>query len=161
MFSRCLRSAVLFAFAAAGLAGAMPLRVCADPDNLPFSDRAAQGFDNRIAVLVARASGRELEFVWARSRRGFLREEFNEGTCDVLMGVPVGMRGVAATRPYYRSTYFFVTRKREHLQIASFNDPHLNGRRIGLQMLEEDMSPPSLPLIRANHAPPGGPLPAP
>lgn len=130
---------------------AAPLRICADPDNLPFSNRHEQGFENRIAALLARDMGRKPEFIWARSRRGFLREQFNKNACDVLMGVPVGMRGVATSHPYYRSTYVFVTPTREHLQITSFSDPHLNGRRIGLQILEEDFSPPSLPLIRNGH----------
>ena len=130
-----------------------PLRICADPDDLPFSNRAAQGFDNRIAVMIAHELGREPVFIWARSRRGFLREQFNKNACDVLMGVPQGMKAVATTMPYYRSTYVFVTQRREHLQIASFGDPHLDdGRRIGLQILEEDLAPPSIPLIRAGHA---------
>ena len=86
------------------------MRICADPDNLPFSNRARQGFDNRIAAVVARDGGREPVFVWARSRRGFLREQFNKGACDVLMGVPEGMKRVLTTRPYYRSSYVFVTR---------------------------------------------------
>jgi mxaJ protein len=131
---------------------AKPLRICADPDNMPFSDRAGRGFDNRVAALVARDLGREPVFVAARSRRGFLREQFNKNACDVMTGAPLGMRGVATTRPYYQSTYVFVTLVREHLQIASFHDPRLNGRRIGLQILEEDFSPPSLPLIRNGHA---------
>jgi mxaJ protein len=153
MSSRCLRLFLLLALVAPTVArAAKPLRICADPDNLPFSDRYGHGFDNRIAALVAHDLGREPVFIPARSRRGFLRERFNKGICDVLTGVPLGMRGVVTTRPYYRSTYVFVTPAREHLQIASFNDPHLNGRRIGLQILEEDYSPPSLPLIRSGHA---------
>lgn len=150
----CLRflSLILLMAPALCIANAKPLRVCADPDNLPFSDRAGQGFDNRIAVLVAHAMGREPEFVWARSRRGFLREQFNKGACDVLMGVPRGLRGVETSVPYYRSSYVFVTPRREHLRITSFDDPHLARRRIGLQVLEEDYSPPSLPLIRNGHA---------
>ncbi len=149
MFSHCLRVVFLFALLPATVAtAARPLRICADPDNLPFSNRAGRGFDNRIATLVARDLGRKAVFVAARSRRGFLREQFNRNACDVLTGVPLGMHGVATSRPYYRSTYVFVTPAREHLQIASFRDPHLNGRRIGLQILEEDFSPPSLPLIR-------------
>jgi mxaJ protein len=131
---------------------AKPLRICADPDNLPFSNRAEQGFDNRIAVLVAQDLGRKPVFVWSRSRRGFLREQFNKNACDVLMGVPQYMKAVATTEPYYRSSYVFVTSSREHLEIASFTDSHLNGRRIGLQILEENLSPPSIPLIRAGHA---------
>ena len=159
MFSRCPRfrhrlRLVLFAslFSATAAIAATPLRICADPDNLPFSDRAGGGFDNRIAALLARDLGRKPVFIAARSRRGFLRERFNKNACDVLTGVPSGMRGIATTRPYYRSTYVFVTPAREHLQIASFGDPHLNGHRIGLQILEEDFSPPSLPLIRNGHA---------
>ncbi|HEX6497151.1 MAG TPA: quinoprotein dehydrogenase-associated putative ABC transporter substrate-binding protein [Acidobacteriaceae bacterium] len=130
----------------------MPLRICADPHDMPFSNRAAQGFDNRIATLLARDLHREPVFVFARSRRGFLREQFNKGACDVLMGVPQGMKSVATTEPYYRSTYVFVTPVREHSPIVSFDDPRLNGRRIGLQVLEENLSPPSLPLIRSGHA---------
>lgn len=151
MSFRCL-SLVLWLAAAAGAAAAPPLRICADPDNLPFSNRNAQGFENRIAALVARHAGRTPVFVWARSRRGFLREQFNKGACDVLIGVPVGMKRVLTTHAYYRSAYVFVTARRDHVQIASFNDPHLNGRRIGLQVLESDYSPPSLPLIRNGHA---------
>jgi mxaJ protein len=152
MSSRCLSIALLL-LAAAGTALAAPaLRICADPDNLPFSNRGGKGFDNRIAAEVARAAGWEPVFVWVRSRRGFLREQFNKGACDVLMGVPQGMKHVITTKAYYRSTYVFVTPRRERLQIGSFDDPHLNGRRIGLQILEEDYAPPSLPLIRNGHA---------
>jgi mxaJ protein len=152
MYSSFLRVWLLATFTLATAHAAAPLRICADPDNLPFSNSAGQGFDNRIGALVAHELGRQPQFVWARNRRGFLREQFNKNACDVLMGVPQGMRGVATTQPYYRSTYVFVTRTRDRLQIASFDDPQLNGRRIGLQMLEEDMAPPSLPLIRSGHA---------
>lgn len=147
-----LLSTLLLGLCSAGALAAAPLRVCADPDNLPFSNRAGAGFDDRIAVLIARDLHREAVFVWARPRRGFLREQFNKNACDVLLGVPAGMHGVAVSAPYYTSSYVFVTPARQHLQIASFSDEHLNGRRIGLQILEEDLSPPSLPLIRAGHA---------
>jgi mxaJ protein len=128
------------------------LRICADPDNLPFSNRSLRGFDNHIAALVAYRLHRKPEFVWARNGRGFLREQFNKDACDVLMGAPEKMRGVMTTSPYYRSAYVFVTRKRDHVQIASFSDPHLNGRKIGLQALEENLAPPSVALIRTGHA---------
>lgn len=130
-----------------------PLRICADPDNLPFSSRTTPGFDQRIATLVANDLHRTPVFVWTRSRRGFIREQFNKNACDMLIGVPAGMRGVANSEPYYASSYVFVTPAREHLSIASFTDPHLANRRIGLQILEEDLAPPSIPLIRAGHAP--------
>jgi mxaJ protein len=148
---RGLLASVLM-LATAVSASAAPLRFCADPDDLPFSNRAGQGFDNRIAVLLAHDLHRDPVFVWARSRRGFIREQFNKGACDVLLGTPAGMKALANTQPYYRSSYVFVTPAREHLQITSFSDPHLNSGRIGLQILEEDYSPPSLPLIRNGHA---------
>ncbi|WP_109488620.1 quinoprotein dehydrogenase-associated putative ABC transporter substrate-binding protein [Occallatibacter savannae] len=134
------------------LSHAAPLRICADPDNLPFSNRAARGFDNQIAALVARDLHREPVFVWSRNGRGFLREQFNRNACDVLVGVPQKLRGVLTTAPYYRSAYVFVTRRQDNLQIASFSDPHLNGPKIGLQALEDNLSPPSLALIRTGHA---------
>src|SRR6185503_6013138 len=111
----CLRSLslVLVFLIASGLANAAPLRICADPDNLPFSNRTAHGFDNRIASLVAQKLHREPTFVWVRNGRGFLREQFNKNVCDVLMGVPENMRGVLTTDAYYRSAYFFVTRRQE------------------------------------------------
>ncbi len=143
-----LAAACLFAT----VASAAPLRICADPDDLPFSNQSGRGFDNHIAMLVAQRLHREPVFVWARSRRGFLREQFNRGACDILFGVPVGAKGLATSTPYYRSSYVFVTPVREQLDISSFRDPRLNGRRIGLQILEEDMAPPSLPLIRYGHA---------
>lgn len=152
LFLSLVAALVLVSSAAGATASPSPLRICADPDNLPFSNRAVHGFDNRIAVYLAHSLGRQPVFVWARSRRGFLREQFNKGACDVLMGAPRGMRAVNSSVPYYRSAYVFVTPAKEHLQITRFDDPHLDGRRIGLQVLEEDLSPPSLPLIRNGHA---------
>lgn len=160
MFSRFLSSLRIFSIAAAFLIGSCggpalasaPLRICADPDNLPFSNRAGAGFDNRIARLIAQDLHREPVFVWTRPRRGFMREQFNKNACDVLLGVPQGMHTIAVTAPYYTSSYAFVSPAREHVQITSFTDERLNGARIGLQILEEDLSPPSLPLIRAGHA---------
>jgi mxaJ protein len=147
-----LLAALLPALLCLPMMASSPLRVCADPDNLPFSNRSGAGFDDRIVSLVAHDIHREIVFVWARPRRGFLREQFNKNACDVLLGVPVGVRTVAVTEPYYTSSYAFVSPARKHFQIASFTDEHLNGQRIGLQILEEDLSPPSLPLIRSGHA---------
>jgi mxaJ protein len=154
MFSRSPRllAALLPVLLCLPMQAVSPLRVCADPDNLPFSNRAGMGFDDRIVTLVARDLHRKVVFVWARPRRGFLREQFNKNACDVLLGVPIGVRGVAVSEPYYTSSYVFVSPARKHLQIASFSDEQLNGKRIGLQILEEDLAPPSLPLIRSGHA---------
>ncbi len=129
----------------------IPLRVCADPDDLPFSNASHAGFDNRIAEVLGRDMHRPVVFIWARERRGFLRERFNKGACDVLMGVPEGMKHVHTTIPYYRSSYVFVTRRSDHLHLIHFDDPTIGRQRIGLQILEEDFSPPSLPLIHSGH----------
>ncbi len=154
MSSRFLSSLILsLACFSVGVGMAeVPLRICADPDNLPFSSRSGSGFDQRVAVLVAHDLHRIPKFVWARSRRGFLREQFNKGACDVLLGVPTTMRSVSTTIPYYTSSYVFVSPAKRHLQLSSFTDSALNGQRIGLQILEEDLSPPSFPLIRAGYA---------
>jgi mxaJ protein len=152
MSLRSPSACLLLMLASVSVATATPLRFCADPDNLPFSNHAAQGFDNRIAMQVSHDLHRRPVFIWARNGRGFLRETFNKDKCDVLIGVPEHLRGVLTTTPYYRSAYMFVTRRREHLEIASFDDPHLNGRRIGLQALEDNLAPPSLALIRTGHA---------
>jgi mxaJ protein len=109
------------------------------------------GFDNRIAEVLGRDMNRPVVFVWTRARRAFLRERFNKGACDLLMGVPEGMKHVRTTAPYYRSSYVFVTR-RDHLRLTRFDDPAIGHQLIGLQILEEDFSPPSLPLIRSGHA---------
>jgi len=146
-----LSGVIILAIASASIMVAEPLRFCADPDNLPFSNRETRGFDNRIALVVARELHRKPEFVWVRNGRGFLRETFNRNACDVLLGVPEKMRGVLTTAPYYRSAYVFVTR-RDRFEIVSFSDPHLNGPKIGLQVLEDNLSPPSLALIRTGHA---------
>ena len=150
--SHSLLTALLLSLICMPLMAASPLRVCADPDNLPFSNHSGAGFDDRIITLVSHDLHRDIIFVWTRPRRGFLREQFSKNACDVLLGVPVGLRGVAVTEPYYTSSYAFVSPARKPFQIASFTDEHLNGQRIGLQILEENLSPPSLPLIRSGHA---------
>jgi mxaJ protein len=152
--SSLFRSLLLVAvFAATNLAFAQaPLRVCSDPDDLPFSNSPRAGFDNRIAEVLGQDLHRPIVFVWARARRGFLRERFNVGACDMLMGVPEGMKRVRTTIPYYRSSYVFVTRKSDGLHVTRLDDPAIGKQRIGLQILEEDYSPPSLPLTRAGHA---------
>jgi mxaJ protein len=153
MFSLCRKLLILtMAMFSLAMEAQQTLRVCADPDNLPFSNQSRAGFDNRIAELLAERIGRKAVFVWARARRGFLRERFNQGDCDLLMGTPEGLKRVRQTIPYYLSSYVFVTRKEDHLVLSRFNDPSIGNRRIGLQILEEDFSPPSLPLIRYGHA---------
>jgi mxaJ protein len=148
MFLRFLKVCCVIV-AASSLAAASPaLKVCADPDNLPFSNRQAQGFDNRIAELLARDLGRKVEFVWQRAGRGFVRENLNKGICDVLVGVPVQFRPVLTTSAYYSSSYVFVTRKDRHLNLNSFDDPRLRKMKIGVQVLDDDYAPPARALSR-------------
>jgi mxaJ protein len=114
-----------------------PLRVCADPNNLPFSNAKEEGFENRIAQLVAREMGTRVEYTWWAQRRGFSRNTLKAGICDLFIGVPSGFGPVLATRPYYRSTYTFVTR-RNGPRITSFDDPRLRSLRVGVQLVGDD-----------------------
>ena len=118
--------------------GTPPLRVCADPNNLPFSDARGEGFDNRIAELLAAELGTRVEYTWWATRRGLARHTLGAGACDVLVGVPVGWEAVLATRPYYRSTYVFVTRKDRRLNLRSLDDSALHTLRIGVPMVGDD-----------------------
>jgi mxaJ protein len=114
------------------------LRVCADPNNLPFSNQQQQGFENRIADLVARDLGAKLSYVWWAQRRGFVRNTINQNQCDLLVGVPASFERTRPTIPYYRSTYVFVTRSDRHLTIDSFDDPQLKKLRVGVQLIGDD-----------------------
>src|SRR4051794_38099147 len=87
-----------------------PLRVCADPNNLPFSNDRREGFENKIAELVARELGRPLAYFWAPQRRGFIRNTVGAQRCDLVIGVPSGYRLLQTSRPYYRSAYALVSR---------------------------------------------------
>lgn len=124
---------------------APPLRVCADPNNLPFSNRRGEGFENRIAQLVARDLGTSVEYTWWAQRRGFVRNTLKAGKCDVIAGVPTSFELTATTQPYYRSTYVFVTRRDRRLDIASFDDPRLRRLKVGVQLIGDDgaNSPPA------------------
>lgn len=124
-----------------------PLRVCADPNNMPFSNVAGKGFENRIARLLARDLGRPLEYTWWAQRRGFFGNTLNTGVCDVVIGAPVGLESAEVTRPYYRSSYVFVSRADRDLRIDSFDDPRLKRLKIGVQVLGGDSA--KTPPVRA------------
>jgi len=114
------------------------LTVCADPNNLPFSNKAQQGFENRIMSLIARELGARIEYVWWAQRRGYVRNTLSESRCDVWPGVAVGVDRVVTTHPYYRSTYVFVTRKEQPLSGLSLDDARLRDLSIGVQMVGND-----------------------
>jgi mxaJ protein len=126
------------------------LRVCADPDNLPFSNARLEGFENKIAALVAKDLNAALQYRWMPQRRGFIRLTLKAGECDLVMGVPSGYDMVLATKPYYRSAYVFVSAKSRHFELRSFDDPVLRGLRIGIHASVEDGSnqPPAHALAR-------------
>jgi mxaJ protein len=130
--------------------GGRVLRVCADPNNLPFSNARLEGFENEIAALVARDLGADLRYAWAAQRRGFVRNTLGAGECDVVMGVPAGFERVSTTAPYYRSTYVFVSRRDRGLDVSSFDDPRLRHLRVGVQMIGDDYAntPPAHALAR-------------
>jgi mxaJ protein len=114
------------------------LRVCADPNNLPFSNRARAGFENAIAELVGRELDEPVQYEWWAQRRGFVRNTLNAGTCDLVVGTAAGMEMLATTRPYYRSTYVFVSRRDRHIGIRSFDDPALRRLKVGVQLIGDD-----------------------
>lgn len=126
------------------------LRVCADPNNFPFSDRAQAGFENRLAELVARQLHRTVAYYWQPQRRGFIRTTLNAGLCDVVMGVPTTSDMLRTTRPYYRSSYVFVSKRGLRPRISSFDDPRLRRLRIGIPMTGDDGGnpPPAMALAR-------------
>jgi mxaJ protein len=121
-----------------------PLRVCADPNSLPYSDSAEQGFENKIVKLIADYLHRPLQFVWRPQRRGFIREGLNAGECDLVAAIPSGAPMALTTKPYYRSTYVFLSKPGEP-PVSSFDDPSLTTRKIGVQLIGDDgmNSPPA------------------
>lgn len=119
--------------------------MCADPNNLPFSNDRGQGFENRLAEMIAADSGTRVEYTWWAQRRGFVRNTLRAGECDVLMGVPTEYELAQTTRPYYRSSYVFVSRQDRSLHLRSLDDGRLKDLRIGVQMIGDDFanSPPA------------------
>ena len=126
---------------AAGPAGAQTsdlvsstaLRVCADPANMPFSNEAGEGFENRIAELLGRELGRPVRYTWFPQATGFIRRTLFEGRCDVVIGYAQGDEMVLNTNHYYTSAYVLVTRPDSDLaDVGTLADPRLAGRRIGV-----------------------------
>jgi mxaJ protein len=135
----------VFALAAAGLllgsCNLIPQRTltaCADPNNLPFSNRAGQGFENKLAELIASDLHAQLKYIWWAQRRGYVRNTLNERSCDFWPGIASNVEMVATSRPYYRSSYVFVTRKGADLKGLTLDDPRLKTLSIGVQMVGND-----------------------
>jgi len=134
--------AASYAFGADGKS----LRVCADPYNLPFSNQQQEGFENKMAEVIAKDLGRPVSYVWWGQRRGFVRNTMNAtleaGRCEIMIGAPAGYDLVRTTKPYYRSTYVFVYRKDKGFHLKTLDDPILKTIRIGVHLLGDDYSNP-------------------
>lgn len=118
--------------------GERTFTVCADPNNMPFSNRRGEGLENKLAQLVAEDLGAELRYEWWSQRRGWMRNTLGEGRCDAWMGVPSGLEALATTRPYYRSGYVFVSREEAGLEGLTLDDPRLRELEIGVQLAGDD-----------------------
>jgi quinoprotein dehydrogenase-associated probable ABC transporter substrate-binding protein len=114
------------------------LRICADPNNMPFSNEFEAGFENKLAEMVARSFSERPAYTWWAQRRGFVRNTLKADLCDVVMGVPSRLDMVETTRPYYRSSYVFVSRADRKIGIRSIKDPRLKDLKIGVHLIGND-----------------------
>jgi mxaJ protein len=121
-------------------AEARVLKVCADPNNLPFSNEQEEGFENKIVRIVADELHADIQYVWHAQRRGNVRQTLNAGECDVIPGVASSLDMLATTRPYYRSTYVTVVRDGPLDGLSTFDDPRLSKLKIGVQLIGDDGS---------------------
>ncbi len=124
------------------------LRVCADPDNMPSSNDKSEGFENKLASMIAKEWNSKLQYVWYPTRRGYFRI-LNGRYCDVAMEAPAGLDIAGATKPYFRSAYVFVARKGSGLEnVRSLADPRLKKLKIGVNVYTSDAenSPPAMAL---------------
>jgi mxaJ protein len=124
------------------------IRVCADPDNMPSSNDKLEGYENKLATLISQELKAKLEYVWYPTRRGYFRI-LNGMYCDLAMEVPAGLDMAGSTKPYFRSGYYFVTRKGSGLEdLKSLADPRLKKLKIGVNIYTSDAenSPPAMAL---------------
>ncbi len=124
------------------------LRVCADPDNMPASNQKGEGFENKIAELIAEEWHSTVEYAWWPVRRGFFARALNGRYCDVAITAPVGLDVAATTKPYFRSAYAIVYRKDSGLNLTSLNDTTWKRLKIGVNLLNSDAenTPPAMAL---------------
>jgi mxaJ protein len=122
--------------------------VAADPNNLPFSNSREEGFENKLAKILAHDLNAKLAYVWQPQRRGFFKDTLGAGRCDAVMGVPAGLSQCTTSRPYYRSTYVFVFPKARNQLFDSVDAPALRKMKIGVQLMGDgQISPPAHALI--------------
>jgi quinoprotein dehydrogenase-associated probable ABC transporter substrate-binding protein len=108
------------------------LRVCADPNNMPFSNEAGEGFENKIAELFAAELGVPVQYTWYPNTVGFIRNTLRTRKCDLVLAAPTASELLQNTNPYYRSTYALVYRKDSGLTATSLADPAMKSLRVGV-----------------------------
>ncbi|KQP92181.1 rare earth element methanol dehydrogenase accessory protein XoxJ [Methylobacterium sp. Leaf117] len=108
------------------------LRVCGDPGNMPFSQRKEDGFENKIAAIIADELKVKIRYYWLTQGPGFVRNTLGTGLCDLIIGSAAGGELVQHSNPYYRSAYTLVTRKGELDDVTRLDDPKLKGKSIGV-----------------------------
>jgi mxaJ protein len=113
---------------------AKQLRVCGDPNNLPFSNEKLEGIENKIAEVIAKDLGATVDYTWWPHQRGVVKRALNTGRCDVMLGIPKGYDPVLWTKPYYRTGYVMAYRKDRGLKLRSLDDPALKKLKIGVQV---------------------------
>jgi mxaJ protein len=148
-YKRIALTTILLA-ATFSFASTPPLRVCSDPNNLPFSNMRGQGFENALARMVGADLHRQIEFVWWPQRAEFQERWLKKNMCDMVMATAASSDLLTATRPYYRSTYVFVSRRDRNIHVASITDASLKDYRIGAQLIGDDDAevPPAQELAR-------------
>lgn len=117
-------------------------KVCADPDNMPFSNLKQEGFEDKIAEILAKDLGKKLAFTYAYSRQGFLRNTLSANRCDVVMGTTSDIDTMRTSKPYYRSGHVYVWRKDSNFNITNWDSPDLKKGFIGVV----DHSPATIPM---------------
>ncbi len=122
------------------------LRVCADPNNLPFSNEAREGFENKIAEIVGADLGLPISYVWFPQVTGFVRNTLRARECDLIMGTVSGDGVVDSTNPYYHTGYMLVTRAADGIAARSVGDPALASKKFGVIAA----TPPTDLLLRHN-----------
>ena len=110
------------------------LRVCADPDNMPFSNDKGEGFENKLAELIADKLGQDLEYTWFQETTGYVPNTDRQGACDLVMGYAQGTGLIEDTNPYYHTSYVLITREDDSdlKGIETLADPRLKEKRIGV-----------------------------
>jgi quinoprotein dehydrogenase-associated probable ABC transporter substrate-binding protein len=126
------------------------VRICADPDNMPASNQKGEGYENRIAELIAKEWNAKLEYAWWPVRRGFFSRALNGLYCDIALTAPAGLDMAGTTKPYFRSGYVVVYRKDSGLDLKNLEDPAWKKLRIGVNLLNSDAenTPPAMALSR-------------